>query len=300
LLGLAPGTAAGAIASLNAGDDGAVLNLFDGTGGPAGLGPFESYDPPPPAATVSLPGLLERVFQAADEAHAIRLEVDSAARVVLWSEGGPETAAFLYAPDGLLLGENRRGAPDGNGFEIVRTLAAGRYDLLVKTLSGADGYTLHVEEAGAIPFSDDALAACAMEAGWSSGAGVEELICRNRGVESLVGLETLFALKRLALGGNRISDLSPLQGLLELRELSLDGNLVSDLSPLGALASLERLSLTGNPIDPAHLTLLADKAATLSHLDLTGVPTLSGEAAAALRQTPTHLVLILPDGTVMD
>ncbi len=187
------------------------------------------------------------------------------------------------------------------GFLIVKSLAAGGYDLLVTALAESAPYAVHVEEVvGTMPFADDALASCAIEAGWATGRPLTELECLDRGVESLTGLEVLTEVVRLDLANNEISDLSPLADFTGLRRLSLDGNPVDDLAPLALLASLRRLSLSGVPMDADQLPLLTALAAQLTHLDLSGASTLSRAQAEQLRQASPGLVLIFPDGSVLE
>jgi len=67
-------------------------------------------------------------------------------------------------------------------------------------------------------------------------------------ITSLVGLQNLTSLTRLALSHHLISDISPLSGLTSLTRLELDENLISDISPLSGLRNLTRLELKKNSI----------------------------------------------------
>ena len=78
-------------------------------------------------------------------------------------------------------------------------------------------------------------------------------------ITSLAGLEYATSLRKLDLGGEHLSDLSPLSGLTELWELDLSGNLLSDLSPLSGLTGLRILDLHKNYIwDLSPLSGLTD------------------------------------------
>ncbi|HEX2474911.1 MAG TPA: SdrD B-like domain-containing protein, partial [Lacipirellulaceae bacterium] len=86
-------------------------------------------------------------------------------------------------------------------------------------------------------------------------ATLTELDLTNRGIVDLSGLEFATNLRRLHLGWNHITDLSPLAGpegsplgLESLEILTLDANAIGDLSPLATLTRLEALSLDFNPI----------------------------------------------------
>ena len=67
-------------------------------------------------------------------------------------------------------------------------------------------------------------------------------------ITSLAGLEYATSLRKLDLGGEHLSDLSPLSGLTGLRILDLHKNYIWDLSPLSGLTDLQWLFLNGNYI----------------------------------------------------
>ncbi|MCC3429472.1 MAG: leucine-rich repeat domain-containing protein [Microcoleus sp. PH2017_40_RAT_O_B] len=54
--------------------------------------------------------------------------------------------------------------------------------------------------------------------------------------------------KKLSLGNNQISDLTPLQSLTNVTKLNLDNNQISDLTPLQFLTNLTKLSMCNNQI----------------------------------------------------
>ncbi|MCS6930230.1 MAG: leucine-rich repeat domain-containing protein [Saprospiraceae bacterium] len=55
-------------------------------------------------------------------------------------------------------------------------------------------------------------------------------------------------MKKLVVGGNQISDLSPLQHLAQLQQLNCSWSQISDLSPLQHLAQLQQLNCSSNQI----------------------------------------------------
>jgi internalin A len=95
-----------------------------------------------------------------------------------------------------------------------------------------------------------------------------ELDASERGIESLEGIDHLPNLRRLNLGGNRISDLRPLATLGQLAALDLRDNYISDLDAvhIGSLAELpelEELSLRKNrdsahPEEPGNVGRISD------------------------------------------
>lgn len=276
------------------------LSIFGAAGREAGLGPFSHHQRPAAAAVLTPPSSVNAAFGAGELSQTYRLSLAQAARVSLWTEGGLEVSGELLDAHGRYLAFNAGGAADGAGFQIVRRLPPGEYDLTLRLLGAAGAYTLKLAETAGLPFADDGLASCLIEAGWASGTFPDEVACHERGIRSLAGMETLPAVRKLVLNGNGVTDLSPLQGALGLLELSLDGNAVADLSPLGGLISLERLGLAGNPVSPASLPVLVAMDGRLSHLDLRGVTTLSPAEVAQLKQSLINTTIIAPDGTVLD
>ena len=97
-----------------------------------------------------------------------------------------------------------------------------------------------------------------------------ELKVQNTGIENLDGLEHAVNLRRLWIGSNSLSDLSPishcskledlgisdcgisdisaLQGLVNLLRVNIGGNSIHDLQPLKSLINLEHLLIYQNPI----------------------------------------------------
>lgn len=124
-------------------------------------------------------------------------------------------------------------------------------------LSG--GYLLLVTLVREPPFPDERLAAAVREELGITGKyipisdleGLTELDASDRGIESLEGIKHLPNLRRLHLGGNRISDVRPLGALSHLIFLDLRDNYIHDLASvhlesLAELGELSELSLRNN------------------------------------------------------
>lgn len=78
----------------------------------------------------------------------------------------------------------------------------------------------------------------------------KEAVLDGRGVtdEDVRQIATLYALDRLSLRDNAISDIHMLVSLGGLDELDLAGNQVTDITALGSLKELRLVNLTGNPV----------------------------------------------------
>ncbi len=140
--------------------------------------------------------------------------------------------------------------------------------LLIGSLLGlvviGGGYWLLTSLVQESPFLDGRLEAAVREELGVPGSyipvseleALTELDASERGIESLEGIEHLPNLRRLNLGGNRISDLRPLTMLSRLAALDLRDNYISDLEAvhlgsLGELRELSELRLRNNR-DSAH------------------------------------------------
>ena len=117
-----------------------------------------------------------------------------------------------------------------------------------------------------------------------------ELDLRGRGLGNgvLQELLQLYALNRLSLADNAISDAGPLAALEGLQNLDLSGNRISDVRALGKLKNLHNLSLDGNPLtDVRPLCELQE----LRSLSLRGVTLPEGELEALSRALPQCAIL---------
>ena len=281
---------------------GTALNLFPADGGTASLGPFLRYAPAPaPAATLAAPeGTLTGLAATKGERLAFTVPLAAPARVAIGSAGGVPLRARLLDATGVTLAEASGGAPAGDGFLLLRTLAAGSYRLEVWA-QGTGTFDLAAELVPDGGFADEALEGCLVAAGWAQPppAEVDRLDCPRRDVADLAGLEQATGLRFADLSDNRVTDVTALAGLVALESLSLARNPVADVSPLAALPLLRELSLAEAPLDPTKLASLSALADTLAYLDLRGVTTISGADVAALRAALPNTVLVAPDGTVM-
>lgn len=94
---------------------------------------------------------------------------------------------------------------------------------------------------------------------------VETLAAAQREIVNLDGIERLTGLRRVDLGANSISDVTPLAVLSGVQRLDLSDNEIRDLGPLSQLLQLNVLSLSRNEIvDIEPLRALRQ----LTHLDL--------------------------------
>lgn len=76
-----------------------------------------------------------------------------------------------------------------------------------------------------------------------------DLVCSNRGITSLEGLQSATNLITVNLNDNNISDVSPLSNLTNLYEVRLSNNSISDISPLsGIAADLFYLDISANQV----------------------------------------------------
>jgi hypothetical protein len=87
---------------------------------------------------------------------------------------------------------------------------------------------------------------------WTEPPGIEgdkivSLAIHSEHVSDLRPLKALPYLRRLTLGGTKVTDLTPLQGL-QLSYLHIAGSPVSDLSPLSEMTELEDLHVTAAPL----------------------------------------------------
>lgn len=110
--------------------------------------------------------------------------------------------------------------------------------------------------------------------GLSNWAKLETLHVDSCGLTSLSGLEGMQTVKHLYAANNRIADLTPLSELIYLSTLDLKNNRVATLAPLFYCEQLSTVSLRGNP-DCANLEVLFLSKATLTKLDVSGIPLVS-------------------------
>ena len=275
------------------------MNLYR-RGTNAGLGPFKRYTRSKAVDEIAFPATVSRTFDETEPFQVMRFELDSSQRVALWSSGQPDTYATLADSLGVMVADDEDGAPDGRGFRIVRTLAAGSYDLKVGG-TGKGSFELHTSVEQDLPIPDEGLWSClnAHHVDFIALAAMKELSCFGEGIKSLQGLEAATGLEVLELGRNDLQDVSTLSGLTKLRQLGLAGNNLSNLEPLASLPQLLVLNVAGNPTSAAQLSMLEPLAAHLRELDLAGVEGLSENSLNDIRQRLPYTVILAPDGSVL-
>ena len=79
-------------------------------------------------------------------------------------------------------------------------------------------------------------------------ATVGDLVCKERGIESVEGAQHLVNAKSLNLDRNKIGSLAPFSGLTGLERLELESNKLSDVSALSGLAGLLWLDISFNDV----------------------------------------------------
>ena len=92
-------------------------------------------------------------------------------------------------------------------------------------------------------FTDPAFRECVAANEFTHVEQFTALVCTDRNIESIQGIEQLTELRIITLDINAISDLSPLAGLDQVHTLSVTNNGLSDLSSLPHLPALENLVL---------------------------------------------------------
>ncbi len=279
----------------------AFLSIFAADDPGTGFGPFQAYPGAEPEATLTVPAAAGGHLEGGGDFVIYRFDVAVPERIAFWSDGGVDTAALLFDETGRLIAGDDNSAPDGIGFLIARTLAAGGYDLRIAASGAGGDFDLFAQPTASAAFADEALDACLLAAGIDQlpPNTLTELVCVAQGVRDLSGIAAAGPLERLELAENEISDLAPLAGLTELQLLSLAGNRVSDLAPLAGLDQLRTLGLGFNALTLEDLAVLASLRNTLTVIDLSGVVTLSESEAAALKALLPATVIVTPKGNVL-
>lgn len=96
--------------------------------------------------------------------------------------------------------------------------------------------------------SDYALNKCIQGTGREFAEDITTLVCNNKGIVMLEGIETLSELKSLHLSFNEINDITPLVELKKLNTLYLNGNQIDSLDALTELTKLSELGIQKNLI----------------------------------------------------
>jgi Leucine-rich repeat (LRR) protein len=96
--------------------------------------------------------------------------------------------------------------------------------------------------------SDYSLNLCIKNTGRLYIEEINALICNNKGIQYLDGIEQLTELKSLHLNFNQIEDISPILELEKLNILYLSDNKIQNLEPLSELTQLSELAIQKNNI----------------------------------------------------
>ena len=301
LLGLSQPGAVPLSAKLGRNGSGQFLNLFRDENSTAGLGPFQRHAPDSGAIPISLPDTVDAPFSANEGIKVFRLTLWQPARVAITAVGGLDSTGRLTGAAGLTLAADRNGAIDGKGFRIVRSLAAGVYELTVSAPLAGGAFGVIIAEEPASALVDENLEACLIAAGSARLANTEirRLVCVGMGITSLTGIEAYPNITRLSLADNLLADVSSLENLDRLHSLSLDGNPVGSLSPLLALSSLYRLSLERNPLSPSLLNTLATLDQSLSFLNLSGTTGIDAQDVADLKAAMPNTIIVSISGEIL-
>jgi len=126
-------------------------------------------------------------------------------------------------------------------------------------------------------FTDTALRACARETGYTHIEQFKTLICYEKGITRLQGIQQLTELTYIGVDYNRISDFSPIQALDKLITLSASDNGITSVSGFPMSDSLSTLVLSyNNIVDPSPLSALTQlDHLTLDHNQISSASTLT-------------------------
>jgi internalin A len=99
-----------------------------------------------------------------------------------------------------------------------------------------------------LSITDYSLELCIKNTGREYIEEITALICNNKGIQFLEGIEALTQLKSLYLSFNEINDITPLVDLKNLKTLYLSGNQISNLDALSELTELSELGIQKNNV----------------------------------------------------
>lgn len=99
-----------------------------------------------------------------------------------------------------------------------------------------------------LSISDYSLDKCIKATGREFVEQISTLVCNNKGIQFLDGIEQLTELKILHLNFNKIEDITPLVALKQLQTLYVSGNNIYNLDPLSELVGLTELGIQRNAV----------------------------------------------------
>jgi Leucine-rich repeat (LRR) protein len=108
--------------------------------------------------------------------------------------------------------------------------------------------TINLTPIDTLTISDYSLDLCIKNTGRKYIEEINALICNNKDIQFLDGIEQLTELKTLHLNFNNIEDINPLVELKKLKTLYLSGNQLQNLEPLSELTELAELAIQKNNI----------------------------------------------------
>ena len=243
------------------------------------------------ATPIAFGGSAQGAINPYNDIDYFRLNVNETVASVIFATGNGDVELALFDSTGKQLAPSGFSYSDGSR-NIRRRLVRGTYFIQVRGYPGfmGGGYVINATDAEDVEDAEvtipDANLRAALEEALGKAPGesipstemamLTQLMAEDSGIRDLTGLEHATNLKRLKLGKNRITDLSPLAGLNSLAwELDLHSNAISDISPLAGLTHLAVLNLKSNEItDLSPLAGLTDEMEAL-HLDDNAISDLS-------------------------
>lgn len=108
--------------------------------------------------------------------------------------------------------------------------------------------------------------------GWTQTEEVMELVCPNRNIEILEGIQFFINLAKLDLRGNQVFIPSPLEQLQQLKILDLSDNKLFDVYLLQMLHQLTQLNLSGNKkLQAQEIQMVIQANPGLTHIGIGGI-----------------------------
>lgn len=117
------------------------------------------------------------------------------------------------------------------------------------SIGNASQNKIELTSVESLTISDYSLDLCIKNTGRKYIEEINALICNNKGIHHLDGIEQLTELKSLHLNFNHIEDISPILELEKLNILYLSGNQIHNLEPLSSLTQLSELAIQKNNIE---------------------------------------------------
>jgi Leucine-rich repeat (LRR) protein len=157
------------------------------------------------------------------------------------------------------------------------------------SLGNTNKTSIKLTSIDSLTISDYSLDLCIKNTGRKYIEEINALICNNKGIQHLDGIEQLTELKTLHLNFNQIEDINPLSGLKGLNTLYLSGNKIRNVDPLSELSELNELAIQKNNVQDVSPLLSISSLKTLhirsNHIyDLSILDTLNLEVLSGKNQ----------------